>query len=675
MESTNLITKAIGEILDGRYFVIPSYQRGYRWKGKQVEDLLNDLYTFAIKPDHQEREFYCLQPIIVQKLSDDDKVKYGCPPDKEAWEVVDGQQRLTTIYILLNYILKKRLRYDDDTFMEDYGKELFHLKYETRDNSDEFFTNMDVGIADAENIDYAYIINAYNHIDDWFSKDNGALKIYNRLPLEKRPGLSSPKKFAESILNILLNAKGAKDPSVQFIWYQLGDDENSQSKKNAIEEFVRINNGKIALTNAELIKALFLQKKNFSDGDEELKQIQIAMEWEMMENELHKDDFWYYIKKKETKQEEYVANRIDYLFSIKYKASKWNPLLSDKDNLKVLSAELTDKDKLFRYYNDKFEGKTNADLYSVVKSEWNEILKCFRTLQDWYNDSEIYNYIGYLSQCGYDMARIFQQYSTMGDYQTRTEFIDFLKDLVKRSLKNIKIVPSDDPDFPNGEIASSFDKNHQDIYNALLFLNVNLLNERIVNMRKHKGDLSSDDIEATLNSSIYKFPFDIFVGQNWDIEHIDSFTTNPLKSKEDQKLWLETQLKGLDTNLFPKDNREIINHLMDDGKYEEAIKRLSKMVDSEEDAADENIEEKNSIGNLTLLDNVTNRQYHNDLFVLKRAKIMSRLKDGIFVPTTTLYAFAKLYNENPPNLSKWMHSDKVAYHNFIIDSLKGYIGG
>ena len=194
-------------------------------------------------------------------------------------------------------------------------------------------------------------------------------------------------------------------------------------------------------------------------------------------------------------------------------------------------------------------------------------------------------------------------------------------------------------------------------------------------MRKHKGDLSSDDIEATLNSSIYKFPFDIFVGQNWDIEHIDSFTTNPLKSKEDQKLWLETQLKGLDTNLFSNDNREIINHLMDDGKYEEAIKRLSKMVDSEEDADDENIEEKNSIGNLTLLDNVTNRQYHNDLFVLKRAKIMSRLKDGIFVPTTTLYAFAKLYNENPPNLSKWVHSDKVAYHNFIIDSLKGYIGG
>ena len=146
MEETNLITKAIGEILDGRYFVIPSYQRGYRWKGKQVEDLLNDLFTFAIKPDHHECEFYCLQPIIVQRISEEEKSKYNCPKDKEAWEVVDGQQRLTTIYILLNYIIKNRLRYDDEMFKEDYGKELFHLKYETRDNSEEFFTNMNVSI-------------------------------------------------------------------------------------------------------------------------------------------------------------------------------------------------------------------------------------------------------------------------------------------------------------------------------------------------------------------------------------------------------------------------------------------------------------------------------------------------------------------------------------------------
>jgi hypothetical protein len=85
---------------------------------------------------------------------------------------------------------------------------------------------------------------------------------------------------------------------------------------------VRINNGKIALTNAELIKGLFLQKKNFGSGEEDLKQIEIAMEWENIENELHRDDFWYYIRKKETAPDEVLPNRIDYLFSIEYKTDE-----------------------------------------------------------------------------------------------------------------------------------------------------------------------------------------------------------------------------------------------------------------------------------------------------------------------------------------------------------------
>ena len=219
MEETKLITKAVGEILDGRYFVIPSYQRGYRWKGKQVEDLLNDLYSFAIKPEHQLGDFYCLQPIIVQKLPDKDKKKYNCPDDKEAWEVVDGQQRLTTIYILLNYILTQQLCISSEKLLKGYRKELFHLKYETRDNSDDFFTNINVNISDAENIDYAYIINAFNHIDQWFIKDDGARNIFMRLPLDKQSGEASPMEFATSLFDVLRNTSGNSKPSVQFRLY------------------------------------------------------------------------------------------------------------------------------------------------------------------------------------------------------------------------------------------------------------------------------------------------------------------------------------------------------------------------------------------------------------------------------------------------------------------------
>ena len=85
MNGNSLLTKAVEELLDGRYFVIPSYQRGYRWKGKQVEDLLNDLYSFATKPDRKDNEFYCLQPIIVQKIAENPEYpapKFWLNPEK-----------------------------------------------------------------------------------------------------------------------------------------------------------------------------------------------------------------------------------------------------------------------------------------------------------------------------------------------------------------------------------------------------------------------------------------------------------------------------------------------------------------------------------------------------------------------------------------------------------------
>lgn len=72
---------AIGELLDGRYFYIPSYQRGYRWTEKQVGDLLRDLLCFANDfanegKEKKQEQFYCLQPIIARPITNEDKLKY-----------------------------------------------------------------------------------------------------------------------------------------------------------------------------------------------------------------------------------------------------------------------------------------------------------------------------------------------------------------------------------------------------------------------------------------------------------------------------------------------------------------------------------------------------------------------------------------------------------------------
>ena len=62
----------------GEEFLIPDYQRGYRWETQQVTDLLNDISFFY---KEFPGESYSMQPIVVKR-------KNG------KWEVVDGQQRL-----------------------------------------------------------------------------------------------------------------------------------------------------------------------------------------------------------------------------------------------------------------------------------------------------------------------------------------------------------------------------------------------------------------------------------------------------------------------------------------------------------------------------------------------------------------------------------------------------
>ena len=67
-------------------FHIPSYQRGYRWTTQQIKELLEDIECFCEKG---AKGIYCIQPLVVKG--------HGA-----YWDVIDGQQRLTTINIILS---------------------------------------------------------------------------------------------------------------------------------------------------------------------------------------------------------------------------------------------------------------------------------------------------------------------------------------------------------------------------------------------------------------------------------------------------------------------------------------------------------------------------------------------------------------------------------------------
>jgi uncharacterized protein with ParB-like and HNH nuclease domain len=96
--------KSVSNLL-GLKFFIPSYQRGYRWNDQQVEDLLNDINDF--RPENinnsDEKTWYCLQPLVVKKVKKADSHSDETIEEEDWYEVIDGQQRLTTIYLIIHY--------------------------------------------------------------------------------------------------------------------------------------------------------------------------------------------------------------------------------------------------------------------------------------------------------------------------------------------------------------------------------------------------------------------------------------------------------------------------------------------------------------------------------------------------------------------------------------------
>jgi uncharacterized protein with ParB-like and HNH nuclease domain len=230
-----LETILIGDIKGD--FYIPSYQRGYRWGETEVVRLLDDIYSTEGKRN------YCLQPVVVRKKGD----KY---------ELIDGQQRLTTIYLIYRFMNEESLGFFDEP--------KFSLSYETRENSEEFLKSIDWSRRD-ENIDFWFICAAYESIKKWFSER------------DRKSTLTNVNKYF--------------DETVKIIWYEVGESED------AIGLFTRLNIGKIPLTNAELVKAMFLSRDTDENMDRK-KQEEISLQWDNIEKELHNDSLFYFLTNK-----------------------------------------------------------------------------------------------------------------------------------------------------------------------------------------------------------------------------------------------------------------------------------------------------------------------------------------------------------------------------------------
>lgn len=540
-------------------FYIPSYQRGYRWGTKEVTELLDDINDFMprlVDDNSDEKTWYCLQPIVLKERDD------------SSFEVIDGQQRLTTIYLILYYL--------NQDFVESRRDKLFQIDYETRTGSKDFLINLKEDNINEQNIDFFYISQAYDTIYKWFENqtdnfDKGAFR--------------SKLKFNSKV-----------------IWY-ISDEEDS------ISIFTRINIGKIPLTNAELIKALFLNSSNFKDNENKLRlrQLEIATEWDNIEYSLQDDRFWFFLN-----QSQKSTNRIEFIF-----------------DLMNQEKEIDDPYSTFRFFNKKFKRGSNEEL----GENWEEIKRYFQRFSEWFNDRKLYHKIGYLiSSEIIDIKKLYNESDNFG----KNQFNSFIDNLIKDDLESIDIAELQYTDGRN-------------VRKILLLYN-------ILTMLSSEKDNSY-------------FPFDLFKNESWDIEHIASIKDKiPEQNREhwlsDAKPFIE------DTEEGEKIRKEIEAWNTQDENgfntlYNRVIEYFNQKMGDDDDI--------NDLSNLTLLDSATNRGYKNAVFPVKRKTIIDRDKQGVFIPLCTKNVFLKYFSDYPPKISFWTRDDRENYEQDLQNVLGNYL--
>ncbi|WP_323595395.1 DUF262 domain-containing protein [Aliarcobacter butzleri] len=455
-------------------FYIPSYQRGYRWSANEVKDLLNDISEFTpriVDEESNERTWYCLQPIVVKKR------------ENGQFEVIDGQQRLTTIYLILYYI--------NQGYVEDRRMKLFDLHYETRENSASFLQDLTKETNDESNIDFYHISNAYKTICDWFSDPSFNINDFE-----------SNFKFHSKV-----------------IWYESAEDE-------PIAIFTRINIGKIPLTNAELIKALFLNSSNFDKKKNDkirLKQLEISSEWDYIEQSLQNNRFWYFLNGNNV-----TTNRIEFIFELMNNEKDYN-----------------DDYSTFRFFNKKFVKKNQE----TIEYNWLEIKKYFQRFQEWFEERDLYHKIGYL--IAIESITIADLYNRSINL-SKTEFRTLLDDAIKSDLKNVTL--------------ESLQYGDKQIKKVLLLYNIlTMLNNE--------------------NDNAY-FPFDIYKNEKWDIEHITSITDAIPKQKSswlnDAKVFIDvTEEEGVQLKTRA-DTCDCENDVVFEALFKDIVKHFNSHLEDED---------------------------------------------------------------------------------------------
>lgn len=584
----NLEERIIGDI--SGQFLIEAYQRGYRWADDEIKYLLEDIKEL---PDGQD---YCLQPIVVKARQCDDS------KGADVFELIDGQQRMTTLYLVMKYLkqyidIKYSIEYT--TRKSENGKIGSRQLLETIDTINTKSTS--------DNIDELFIKKAYDIISDWFNGDK----------------------------KLMLNFAMKLQNYVKVIWYEVDQDEDS------IKIFTRLNIGKINLTNAELVKALFLSRgaKDQSGkyagnpyGINDKMQHEIALTWDVMEKALHQDSFWSFITNEDADN---YPIRMELLF----------------DLIEIKPAGESSFYTFNRFY-DRF--RSSQDRFAT----WELVVRYFQQLQEWYQDFDLYHQIGFLVACGSSVKELLDLSMNEQQPLKKSEFRNRVLSEIRNTMKftkgegnDLEVIDYDD---------LNYEQHHPLLQTLLLLFNVETIRQK-----KDKNN---------------RFPFESYKKQGvWSLEHIHAQNSESLKTNKDWKNWLLDHkrslkhllddAKDIDTDKVQKikpiiqEIDLVVSHI-DTPSYHGSIRDefntvAHGVVDILSDGNDKM--QMHSLSNMALLTVGENAALSNSTFDVKREKILDMDKKGDYIPVCTKNVFLKYYSSSDTKLHYWSDQNRHDY--------------
>ncbi len=548
------------EGLSGTFF-IPAYQRGYRWTSDEVHKLLDDISEGA----RVKAPRYSLQPIVVKKRGENN------------WELIDGQQRLTTLWLIFNYM--HRSGYPD--FRASY-----QLEYETRPGSHAYLQTLNEQEA-LTNIDYFHLKAAHDAITEWFEasasnsqiRGNRITRIYNYL-----------------------------SDSVRIIWYEVPEVEEP------IPLFTRLNQGRIPLTDAELLKAVLL---THVANNHPRRENEIAAQWDGMERDLQRAEIWAFAAGNVQDDTRY-GTRISLLFDTL--AQQKNPFSG----------------KPPRYHTfDTLRERAESDSLAL----WQDVEKLHAQILGWFEEPRWYNRIGFLVFCGMSIGTIQSQALN----SNKKAFSDWLDAQIKTTLK----IKAEDLEELSYEL-------HRDaLQRALLLFNILICRDRFP-FEKHVGQAWTLEHIHAQNAQ------DLTKAHEWKVwlqEHrkaVQAIETTDGSAK--------LLLDELDTAIDATEERGFGE------RFRDLAGRIQQTLTPDDEGAD------HSIANLALLSHKVNAELSNAVFEVKRQKVVERDKSGHYIPAATRNVFLKYYTHaDHQQVHFWGEADKQDYLQAIQTQLNPYL--